>query len=62
MYLILIGWLYVVLMIAAAQDSVAKGLSVAFFLGFLPSWLFLRLIRRKLEQRRRVREESRREA
>ncbi len=62
MYLILIGWLYVVLMMAVAQSSVVKGLSVAFFLGFLPSLLFLRVLRRKLAKRREIMEEKRREA
>ena len=36
MYLIAIGWLYVVVMIAAVSDSVLKGVVRLLFLGLLP--------------------------
>ena len=41
MYLILIGWLYVVLMLAVAQDSLVRTGTIVFFLGVLPTWLTL---------------------
>lgn len=47
MYLILIGYLYVIVMYAAASGSVARGVSIVLFLGLLPSLLFLRLLKRR---------------
>lgn len=43
MYIIAIGWAYVILMMAITASSLAKGLAIAFFLGVLPLWLFIRL-------------------
>ena len=36
MYIVAIGWAYVILMMAATASSVGKGLAIAFFLGLLP--------------------------
>jgi hypothetical protein len=36
MYIIAIAWGYVILMMAITASSLARGLSVAFFLGVLP--------------------------
>lgn len=41
MYIIAIGWAYVILMVAITASSLAKGLAIAFFLGVLPLWLFI---------------------
>ena len=41
MYIVAIGWAYVILMMALTSSSLTKGLVVAFFLGVLPLWLFI---------------------
>ena len=41
MYVIAIGWLYVVVMIAAVSDSLLKGIIRFLFLGALPVGLLL---------------------
>ena len=41
MYIVAIGWAYVILMMALTSSSLTKGLMVAFFLGVLPLWLFI---------------------
>ena len=41
MYIVAIGWAYVILMMAITSDSLVKGLMVALFLGVLPLWLFI---------------------
>jgi hypothetical protein len=41
MYIIAIGWAYVILMMAVTSGSLLKGLMVALFLGALPLWLFI---------------------
>ena len=41
MYVIAIGWLYVVMMIAAVSDSLLKGVIRFVFLGALPVGLLL---------------------
>ena len=41
MYVIAIGWLYVVMMIAAVSDSLLKGILRFVFLGALPVGLLL---------------------
>lgn len=46
MYIILIGYLYVIFMIAAASGSLVKGGAFLFFLGLLPTWLVVWLKRR----------------
>ncbi|KUM01881.1 hypothetical protein KIF53_09830 [Chromobacterium subtsugae] len=50
--IVLMGWLYVVLMLALTQGSVAGGLAVAFFLGVLPTWFVAWATRNKLRRRR----------
>lgn len=47
MYLVLIGWLYVVLMLAVAQESAIRSGIIVFFLGVLPTWLILWIVRRR---------------
>lgn len=58
MYLILIGWLYVVLMLAVAQDSIVRALVILFFLGFLPTFLLAQLARRRQRRREEERDEQ----
>jgi hypothetical protein len=41
MYIVAIGWAYVILMMAITSNNLIKGLMVAFFLGVLPLWLFI---------------------
>ena len=41
MYIIAIGWAYVILMMAVTSGSLLKGLLVALLLGVLPLWLFI---------------------
>lgn len=52
MYLVVIGWLYVVLMLAVVQDSVVRAGIIMFFLGFLPTLIALRLRRRRIRRKR----------
>ncbi len=41
MYIVAIGWAYVILTMAITASSLGKGLAIAFFLGVLPLWLFI---------------------
>lgn len=41
MYIVAIGWAYVILMMAITSNSLIKGLMVVFFLGVLPIGLFI---------------------
>jgi hypothetical protein len=41
MYIVAIGWAYVILMMAITASSIGKGLAVLFFLGVLPLALFV---------------------
>lgn len=43
----MIGWLYIMLMIAAASDSLIQGLSLFIGGGCLPGWLMLWLVTRR---------------
>lgn len=56
MYVIAIGWLYVVVMIAAVSDSVLKGVIRFVFLGALPVGLLLwvKLMRYRARQTERA--------
>ncbi|MGL4231435.1 MAG: hypothetical protein ACRCWJ_08715 [Casimicrobium sp.] len=51
MHVIVIGWLYVVCMIAVVSDSVLKGLIRFFFLGAIPVGLWMWLSFRKAKRR-----------
>ena len=57
MYILLIGYLYVIVMVAATSANPVKGLLWVLLLGVLPVWLIVGLKRRG--QRRRA--ERRRE-
>lgn len=54
MYLILIGWLYVVLMMAVVQESLTRMAFIVVFLGVFPSLLFARLVRRQLRKKKEL--------
>ena len=58
MYLVLIGWLYFVLMLAVGQNSAVQSLLVVVLLGFLPTWLVVWIAGRKRRQRERDAQEQ----
>lgn len=58
MYLVLIGWLYFVLMLAVGQNSAVQSFLVLLLLGFLPTWLVVWIAMRKHRQRIRDRGEQ----
>lgn len=41
MYIVAIGWAYVILMMAVSASSVGRALAILFFLGVLPIALFV---------------------
>lgn len=41
MYIVAIGWAYVILMMAATASSLGKALAIVFFLGVLPLAVFV---------------------
>ena len=41
MYIVAIGWAYVILMMAVTASSIGKGLAILIFLGVLPLMLFV---------------------
>jgi len=41
MYIVAIGWAYVILMMAVTASNVGKALAILFFLGVLPIALFV---------------------
>jgi hypothetical protein len=47
MYLVAIGYAYVVFLMALASGSLLSGVSIALFLGVLPLWAFIRLASRR---------------
>jgi hypothetical protein len=56
MYIVAIAWLYVTLLMALTEPSVAAGLATFFFYGLAPLALFLYLMgtpQRRRNQRRR---------
>lgn len=54
MYIVAIGWAYVIVMMAAASGSVVKALSILVFLGALPLGLFIYLFDRPRRRRSRA--------
>jgi hypothetical protein len=47
MYIIWIGWLYVVLMFALGQRTLPMTIFVLILFGALPTWLLLFVVRRR---------------
>ncbi|WP_432721731.1 hypothetical protein R0381_002175 [Jeongeupia wiesaeckerbachi] len=59
MYILLIGYLYVVVMFAAASGSIAKAVVWIVLLGVLPTWLLVWLKRRgQIVRERKAAEEN----
>ncbi len=54
MYIVAIGWAYVILMMAITSNSLGKGLAVLFFLGVLPLGLFVYAFGRRRPGKRSV--------
>lgn len=44
MYIVAIGWAYVILMMAITASSIGKALAILFFLGVLPIALFVYVV------------------
>jgi biotin transporter BioY len=53
MYIVAIGWLWVVLMMAVTETSVTAGILTFFFYGLAPLALFLWLVGTPARRRRR---------
>jgi hypothetical protein len=61
MYIVAIGWAYVIVMMAAVSSSFIKGFSILVGLGVLPILLFIYIVdapRRRLRHARRVTNEQ----
>lgn len=59
--IILMGWLYVILLLALTQASVSAGISLALFLGICPV-LFMGWVLRRRRRMRLEHEETERDA
>ena len=57
MYLIPIAWLYVVVLVAAAEDSIVAAVLTFVFWGLAPLALFLWLFGTRARRRRRLQQE-----
>lgn len=54
MYIVAIGWAYVILMMAITSSSIGKALAILVFLGVLPLALFVYVFDRPSRRRRSV--------
>jgi hypothetical protein len=54
MYIVAIGWAYVILMMAVTASSIGKALATLIFLGVLPLMLFVYVADRPRRRRRSV--------
>ncbi len=54
MYIVAIGWAYVILMMAATSSSVGKALAIVVFLGAIPLALFVYVADRPRRRHRSV--------
>ena len=52
MYIVAIGWAYVILMMAITASSIGKALAILIFLGMLPIALFVYVADRPRRRRR----------
>lgn len=52
MYIVAIGWAYVILMMAITASTIGKALAILFFLGVLPIALFVYVAERPRRRRR----------
>lgn len=62
MYIVAIGWAYVILMMAVTADSLASALATGFFLGVLPLALFVYVADSGRRRRRREAQDAADEA
>lgn len=51
MYIVAIGWAYVILMMALTASSPGKALAIVFFLGVLPLAFFIYVSGRPMQRR-----------
>ncbi|UXY17125.1 hypothetical protein N8I74_08975 [Chitiniphilus purpureus] len=58
MYIVLIGYLYVIVMLAAGTGDPAKGIALVVMLGLLPTWLWFWLRRQGQIKRAQKRAEQ----
>ena len=56
MYIVAIGWAYVILMVAATSDSLIKGLGIFLSLGAAPLLLFIYIADAPQRRLRRARQ------
>ncbi|UTH73460.1 hypothetical protein [Chromobacterium sp. IIBBL 290-4] len=56
--IVLMAWLYVVVLYAAGQASVAAGAAIFIFLGVAPTWFVAWVVRNKLRRRRETEKEA----
>lgn len=56
MYIVAIGWAYVILMMAAASGSLVKGIAILLGLGVLPIALFIYIFDAPRRRSRRARQ------
>jgi hypothetical protein len=55
MYIVAIGWAYVILMMALTASSIGKALAILIFLGVVPLALFVYVFDRPRRRRRSIR-------
>ncbi len=48
MYIIAIGYAYVIFLVALTSRSLLEGIAVALFLGVLPLWIFMKSMPRRI--------------
>ena len=58
MYIVAIGWAYVILMVAATSGSIIKGLAIFLGLGIAPLALLVYIVDAPQRRRRRLRSQS----
>ena len=59
MYIIAIGWMYVVTLMAATENNFAAGLATFFFYGFFPCGVLVYIMGTKSRKlKRKIREEA----
>lgn len=62
MYIIAIGWMWVVLMMSITQKSILAGVSTLVFYGILPCALLMYILMTPARRRRQARREAEAEA
>lgn len=57
-WIILLAWVYVILMVAAASNSITQGIMLFLFVGILPAWLALWFFGIPIRRRARLMQEQ----